>query len=157
MKNRIVSIFIIIIMTSCGVSKTVRASKKVIKGQWQLSSIAYNGTGVIGLTLLNDVSLSCFEGSVWSFVPNNNTGTYAIDNNSCNPGNRYFVFTIDEIDPNTGLYDFLLKPTNERYKSDTNKGFRLNLNELSENTMQWEQTVNDKGQSVVVTMNFTKI
>ncbi|GGK31269.1 hypothetical protein GCM10007962_27130 [Yeosuana aromativorans] len=143
-------------LLSCGTSKTVRESKRVIKGDWTLTSINYNQGGTYNVTLLQDASKECFENSTWHFVPNNNTGTYTINNVGCETGPRYFVFTIQEIDPQTGLYDFLLKPTNEKYKSDTNYGFRLKLTALSETSMQWQQSVSVAGNSFIINMNFTK-
>jgi hypothetical protein len=141
---------------SCGSSKTVRASKKVIKGEWVLSTINYNQTGNYNVTLLNDATKSCFEGSTWQFVPNNNTGTYTINQASCTTGLRNFVFTIQEVNAETGLYDFLLKPTNAKGKSETNQGFRLSLTALSETDMQWQQTVSVDGKAFIITMNFNK-
>jgi hypothetical protein len=143
-------------LLACGTPKTVRESKKVIKGDWTLSSITYSEIGTFNVTLLDDASKACFEGSTWQFVPNNNTGTYTIDNSNCANGDRYFVFSIQEIDPQTGLYDFLLKPTNEKHKSETNKGFRLKLTQLSETNMQFQQTVSMNGQPFTINMNFIK-
>ncbi|GAA4803143.1 lipocalin family protein [Litoribaculum gwangyangense] len=154
--KRILLIIVTIGMISCGTSKTVRTSKKVIKGDWTLSSITYNQAGTYNTVLLNDASKACFEGSIWKFVPNNNTGIYTINDSSCSSGERYFVFTIQEVDATTGLYDFLLKPTNEKYKSDTNQGFRLKLSSLSETQMQWQQSVNVSGSPLTINMNFTK-
>jgi hypothetical protein len=156
MKKIVTVLSILFLVASCGSSKTVRTSKKVIKGNWVLSSITYSPAGTYNTTLLNDASKTCFEGSTWQFVPNNNTGTYTINDASCSTGNRYFVFTIQEVDAETGLYDFLLKPTNEKHKSETNQGFRLKLSALSDTNMQWQQTVNASGSSVTVNMNFTK-
>ena len=51
----------------------------------------------------------------------------------------------------------MLKPTDEKYKSDTNIGFRLNLKSLSETVMQWQQTVIVDGEPFKITMNFNKI
>lgn len=144
-------------LLSCGASKTVRDSKKTIKGDWTLNSINYSEVGAFNVTLLNDVSKACFEGSTWKFIPNNNTGIYTINNATCSIGDRYFVFTIQEIDEQTGLYDFLLKPTNEKGKSETNQGFRLRLSALSDTSMQWQQTVNVEGSPFVITMNFSKL
>lgn len=144
-------------LLSCGTSKTVRDSRKTIKGDWTLSTITYSQAGTYSVSLLNDVSKDCFEGSSWSFVPNNNTGTYNITNAGCATGERYFVFTIQEINETTGLYDFLLKPTNEKHKSETNQGFRLRLSALSDNNMQWQQTVTVEGQPFTITMNFIKL
>ena len=143
-------------LASCGTSKTVRTSKKVIKGDWTLNSISYSKAGTYNVTLLNDASKACFEGSTWKFIPNNNTGIYTINDASCLTGERNFVFTIQEVNAETGLYDFLLKPTNEKGKSETNQGFRLSLTSLSDTIMQWEQTVNVEGTPFTITMNFNK-
>ena len=149
-------LLITVSLFACGTSKTVRTSHKVIKGNWILNSITYSEKGTYNVSLLNDASKVCFEGSIWQFVPNNNTGIYNINNADCSTGARNFVFTIKEIDEQTGLYDFLLKPTDEKYKSVTNTGFRLNLSALSDTDMQWEQTVLVDGESFTITMNFNK-
>lgn len=141
---------------SCGTSKTVRDSKKVVKGFWTLNSITYDQAGKYNVTLLNDTSKNCFEGSTWQFIPNNNTGTYSINETSCTTGVRNFVFTIQEVNPQTGLYDFLLKPTDAKYKSDTNQGFRLSLMSLSDTSMVWGQTVYVEDKPFAITMNFVK-
>ena len=155
--KKILFLLITVSLLSCGTSKTVRDSKKVIKGDWTLNKITYNRSGTYNVTLLNDASKTCFEGSTWQFVPNNNTGIYTISNPSCTIGERYFVFTIQEIDETTGLYDFLLKPTNEKHKSESNQGFRLELTSLSDTFMQWQQTVTVDGSPFTITMNFTKL
>lgn len=143
-------------LVSCGSSKTVRVSKKVIKGEWVLNSITYSQGGTYNATIFNDASNSCFEGSNWSFIPNNNTGSYTFSSISCPTELRHFVFTIQEVDAQTGLYDFLLKPTDEKHKSETNQGFRLKLSALSDDSMQWQQAVSVGGSSLTLNMNFTK-
>jgi hypothetical protein len=156
MKQTILFLFAVILL-SCGSSKTVRDSKKVIKGNWTLNTIAYSEAGAYNVSLLNDVSKDCFEGSSWQFIPNNNSGIYNVNNTNCSTGERDFIFTIQEVNAETGLYDFLLKPTNEKHKSETNQGFRLKLSELSENVMQWQQTLTVEGKLFTITMNFTKL
>lgn len=121
-----------------------------------LNSITYSQPRTYNVTLLNDVSKTCFEGSSWQFVPNN-TRTYTINNTNCSTGERYFVFTIQEVDETSGLYDFLLKPTDEKYNSETNQDLRLSLTALSETIMQWEQTLMVNGKPFTFSMNFTKI
>ena len=157
MKKLALSIGIFLMILSCGTSKTVRDSKKVIKGEWTLSSITYSTAGKYNVTLLNDTSKDCFEGSTWQFIPNNNTRTYTINETSCSTGPRNFVFTIQEVNKETGLYDFLLKPTNEKQKSETNQGFRLSLTSLTDTMMQWQQTVSVDAKPFTITMNFKKI
>ncbi len=158
MKKIILLISLIVLITSCSTPKTVIQSKKVIKGDWTLDNITYSKEGTFNVTLLNDTSKECFEGSLWHFIPNNNTGNYTISNTDCNTGSRFFRFTIQEVNKDNGLYAFLLKPTNEKYKSDDyNRGFRMNLSELSDTTMQWKQTLSVDGEPFTINMNFSKI
>jgi hypothetical protein len=155
--KRLLILLITVTLVGCGPSKTVRDSKKVIKGDWSLNSITYSQVGTYNVNLLNDASKECFEGSTWKFIPNNNTGTYTINDAGCSTGERNFVFTIQEVNQTTGLYDFLLKPTNEKNKSETNQGFRLNLASISETMMQWKQTLTVEGNPFTITMNFSKL
>ncbi|MEM6514864.1 MAG: lipocalin family protein [Bacteroidota bacterium] len=154
--RKLITIILTVLLLSCGGSKTVRQSEKVLKGNWTLTKITYSKTGDYNVTLLNDTSKECFENSQWQFVPNNNTGIYSIINSNCNTGDRNFNFTIQEVDESTGLYNFLLKPTNEKGKSETNQGFRLKLTQLSDNNMQWQQTVRVDGTPFIINMNFIK-
>ncbi|TYB76026.1 lipocalin [Bizionia gelidisalsuginis] len=146
-----------VFLVGCGSSKVVRESKKEIKGNWVLNSVNYDNAGTYEVTLLNDASKECFEQSTWSFVPNNNTGIYSIANTNCATGDRYFNFTIQEVDANSGLYHFLLKPTDAKGKSANNAGFRFRLSQLSESVMQWQQTVSVDGSPFIINMNFTKL
>lgn len=155
--KRLLLILLTATFLGCGATKTVRTSKKVIKGNWSLNSITYNQAGTYNVKLFNDASKECFEGSTWQFIPNNNTGIYNIINSECGTGERNFVFTIQEVDEMTEYYDFLLKPTNEKNKSETNQGFRLHLASLSEAEMQWTQTLNVEGKPFTITMNFSKL
>ncbi len=157
MKKFLILALVVVTAISCGTPKTVQESRKVIKGYWVLNSISYDSSGTFNVTLFNDTSVECFEGSNWRFIPNNNTGNYTIENSNCPTGQRDFIFTIQELDQATGLYDFLLKPTNAKGKSDTDVGFRLRLAQLNESSMRWEQTVNLDGKPFKINMNFSKI
>ncbi len=143
-------------LLSCGASKTVKVSKKVIKGDWTLNEVTYSESGTYKVNLLNDAEKNCFEGSTWQFIPNNNTGIYAINKTDCAVGVRNFVFTIKEINEITGLYDFLLKPTDAKNKSQNNVGFRLNLTQLTETSMVWEQTLSVDDKPFTIRMIFSK-
>ena len=155
--KRLLILILAVTFVGCGGTKTVRDSKKVIKGDWSLNSITYSETGTYNVKMLNDASKECFEGSTWKFIPNNNTGIYTINGEDCPTGERNFVFTIQEVNETTGLYDFLLKPTNEKNRSELNQGFRLNLASLTESAMQWKQTLTVEGKPFTITMNFSKL
>lgn len=157
MKKLTTIIVLAVLAFSCGTPKTVVESRKVIKGNWSLDEISYSEAGTFTVQLLNDTSRECFQGSTWRFVSNNNTGTYTIDNSNCPSGDRYFIFDIQEMDPTTGLYDFLLKPTDAKKRSEDNKGFRLRLAQLSSSRMKWEQTVSLEGKPFTISMNFSRI
>jgi len=156
MKKTIILAVLITAIFSCSTSKTVQTSKKIIKGNWTLTTITCNQPGKYKITLLNDASKECFEGSEWRFIPNNNTGIYLLSKENCYVGERNFIFTIHEVDPETGLYNFLLKPTNEKNKYEDNKGFRLKLSKLSDTTMIWEQLIMVDGKRFKIDMNFNK-
>lgn len=160
--KKITFLVLAMLAVACGGSSSVskpresKVANKTIKGEWTLESVTYNQKGKFEIVLLSDTSKECFEGSTWKFVPNNNRGSYNIVNDDCSTGQRNFVFVVQEIDKASGYYDFLLKPTNEKYQSETNQGIRLRLAHLSETSMVWEQTLNVDGKPFVISMNFVK-
>ncbi|AVR46374.1 lipocalin [Christiangramia fulva] len=159
MKKLLIILFTAAVVTSCGTSKVAREARKTFDGNWRLTSVTYPyNNGDFNVTLFNQASASCFEGSTWDFVSNNNRGTYTINGVGCEDQTNYYIWSIDEENTPNGVYDFLLKPTNEDYKSTTgNQGFRLNLKSLSDSQMVWEQTVSLNGSPFTIRMNFTKI
>lgn len=160
MKFWTVTILMGLLMTSCAQYKNTQGTRRVgreMKGEWILSSVTYNRQGKYEVALLNDTSMECFTSSKWNISPNNYRGTYEITKNGCAQGTRYFMFVIDEVNKNSGYYDFLLKPTNEKYKSETNAGIRMHLSQLSEDKMVWEHALILKdGKPFVIKMNFVK-
>ncbi|MGK0385817.1 MAG: hypothetical protein ACI849_000422 [Patiriisocius sp.] len=159
MKKTLVLILFGAIIVACSTPKTVISSKRVIKGYWNLDKISYNQKGTFNVSLFNDTSKECFEGSTWRFIPNNNSGIYTIQNGDCPTGDRNFIFSVKEMDAASGLYDFLLKPTVKQGRSNKNEtqGFRVNLTALSDTNMQWVQTVDLDGTPFNINMDFSKI
>ena len=155
--KHILLILITVGLLSCGSTKSVRNSKKMLKGTWALNSITHNNSGIFDIKLLNDASKDCLENSIWEFIPNNNSGSYSIDKEGCVNGDRNFIFTIEVIASESTKYDFLLKPTNSKMKSESNNsGFRLKLIQMTENSMILEQTISHEGSPFKISMNFTK-
>ena len=159
MKKIFILGFVAVLLAACGPSKTAKEARKTFNGKWTLTSVTYpNSSGEFDVTLLNDANASCFENSTWNFVSNNNRGAYSVQGTNCSQGQRYFIWSIDEENTPEGIYDFLLKPTDEDYNSTTgNQGFRMNLKSLSENQMVWEQSVMLEGSPFVIRMNFSKL
>lgn len=150
--KRILILVLTATLFSCGASKTLKTKKKTIKGNWTLSEITYSKTGDYNVTFFGDVNKDCLEGSSWKFVPNNNSGVYTINGANCVAGERDFIFVIQEIDPVSGYYDFMIKQKN----SEGNIGYRLDLKKLTETTMLWRQKINIGGTPFLINMNFIK-
>jgi hypothetical protein len=147
-----------LLVVSCGTSKVVKESKKTLKGTWNLDNINYGeANGVYDVKLFDDASSECFVGSTWRFIPNNNFGNYEITGANCSSGKRYFVWTIPDV-KNATSYDILLKPTDEKMNSTmNNKGYRLSLDYLSDDSLRFTQTLQVDGKPFTIYMNFTKI
>lgn len=159
MKKLLILLSVIALVSACGPSKVAKEARKTFDGDWRLTSVSYpNNPGNFNVTLFNEASASCFENSTWDFVSNNNRGTYTVTGVGCDGDTNYFIWSIDEENTPAGIFDFLLKPTNDNYKSTTgDQGFRLNLKSLTETTMTWEQTVSLDGSPFTIRMNFTKL
>ncbi len=150
---------IVILLASCGTTqKTIISAKKTLKGEWSLNKISYDRDGIFEVNLYNDASAECFTGSIWKFIPNNNTGTYEVNQSTCvSTGARRFRFTIPKPEAD-GDFSFMFKPINEKKKStNNNKGYRMALKHLDEATMTWAMTVSLEGKPFVITMNFNKL
>ena len=61
MKKLIVILFLAVAVISCGSSKTVKVSKKVIKGEWTLKNITFSTYGTYKVTFFNDVDKTVFQ------------------------------------------------------------------------------------------------
>ncbi|WP_106793561.1 lipocalin family protein [Aquimarina sp. Aq78] len=150
---------VVVLLASCNTTQqTVIAAKKTLKGEWSLDKISYDRQGIFDVNLYNDASAECFTGSVWKFIPNNNTGKYEVNQSSCvSTGARNFRFTIPKPEGN-GEYYFMFKPINEKKKStNNNAGYRMLLDHLDDATMTWKMTVSLEGKPFVITMNFNKL
>ena len=153
----LLSLVAALLLVGCGgTTSALKQTERQVKGNWIINDVTYSGAGEFESTLLQDVSATCFTGSQWYFVSNNNRGNYAIENPNCNTGTRNFIWVIpgskDIIEG-----DLLLKPTGDNYKSEDDRAFRLNVNNLTENTMTWSQSVLVNGKTVKVNMNFRKL
>jgi hypothetical protein len=156
--KKIAVIILSIVLSSCGTSAVVKEATQTMKGDWRLTSITYPGNEQnLDVTLLNDIPSECLENSTWMFRTSNNTGSYEPAGLSCSSGPNFFIWSIKEMDATAGRYDLMFKPTDADYKSTmNNKGYRINLVNLTENQMVWEQTITFEGQPFTIRMNFNK-
>ena len=157
MKKITLILITLLFITSCGSSRdVVRDARRTLSGEWTLNNIIFPAnSNVLDVTLFNDATAACLRNSDWDFVSNNNTGSYTVTNPNCTTHERYFIWSVNE--EGEGDYDFMLKPTNADYESTTgNQGYRLNLVEVAQDEMVWEQTVMFEGNPFTITMEFNK-
>lgn len=156
MKKSILLFFVAALFTSCGATKIERQAQRTLKGEWMLNRISYpNSQGIFKVSLFDDASASCFTGSSWSFVPNNNHGIYTITDANCATGERQFIFDVIETVPDTGIFDFTLKPVGDKENPrKVNTGYRMNLVSLSATNMVWEQYVTLEGEPFTIRLHF---
>lgn len=159
MKKIMFMVFTLALFASCGSSAVVNEARETINGEWMLNSVTYpENSGNLRVSLLNDVPAECLENSTWTFISNNNTGSYAPSGISCGEGRNFFIWSVKEMNATAGSYDLMYKPTDEDFDSTTgNQGYRLNLTNLSGGQMVWEQTITFEGKPFTIRMNFTKI
>jgi|SRR5690554_3065385 len=156
MKKSMLLVALVFCLAACGSSEVVREARKTINGDWVLASVEYpQNAGSVNVNLLSDESAGCFENSSWNFISNNNTGTYQLGGTECPEEPRFFTWAVEEAGANE--YFLTLKPTDSRQNSNMdNQGFRLVLNDLTQDRMVWEQTIRFEGSPFTIRMNFIK-
>jgi len=88
MKQLIFSAIMLLFLAGCkSTSPTAtnldRDSQNLMKGTWTLSSVNYTGSDVFAVETFQLADSGCFEGSTWTFVPNNNKGEMSINKSGC--------------------------------------------------------------------------
>ena len=148
-------LLLISLVVACGAAKSSKTTQNTLEGTWTLSSITYDNSDQYAIKLFNDASNTCFLGSRWRFSVNNK-GTYTIKEADCNPGKRYFEYSVDPTKQTSGLYDFLIRPTDASGNSQTNAAYRTKMIYKTSEKMQWQQTTTVNGKPFVFKMNFEK-
>jgi hypothetical protein len=152
-----ISFLVSVLFSSCSTTKAVREQRKTINGDWVLNHVSFtNQDGNFKSILFNDAQDICFEGSTWSFIHNNSTGTYTINPSSlCSSGTRYIRWSV--IENETGANQLQFKLIDEK-KNDVSGGYgyRLDINNLTPTTMELASQVTANGQPVSVVYEFVK-
>lgn len=81
---------------SATATKLDRASQNQLKGNWMINSVSFTGSDYIQINSFQLADSKCFEGSTWSFVPNNNKGQMLINNAECTSFSSPITWFINE-------------------------------------------------------------
>jgi hypothetical protein len=147
-----------ITFSSCSVSKDARAKRNLLSGSWILNDVSFaNNTGNFKAILFNDVEDICLEGSDWFFRDNNSTGRYTISPSTlCNGGDRFIRWSVVERGDNTSS-QLQFKFIDEKLKDISGGvGYRLTIENLTEQAMRLSSNVMVDGSSVSVVYEFSK-
>lgn len=159
MKRSIIGVLVIgLFLYSCSVSKAVREQRNTLSGTWNLDDISYeNNQGSFKAVLFNDADAVCFEGSEWYFRDNNSTGRYTLNDGSlCSGGDRYIRWSV--VEQSQGYSNQLqFKFTDARNKDIAGgQGYRLNIDNLTPESMTLKSNTSVGGETVTVVYEFTK-
>ncbi|WDF46787.1 lipocalin family protein [Chryseobacterium sp. KACC 21268] len=136
---------------SAGEAQTVRSEVMKLKGQWDISNVDYNKEFSVK-PFDEGVSIGCFVGSSWTFIPNNYTGTYTIHGSSaCPDRTQNITFSVDK----TGVVSIKKIGEGEKAKK-VGSGYKLMLENPTANTFTLIQSVNADGKPMDIRYNFIR-
>jgi hypothetical protein len=155
--KKILLIFTATLLFSCNASKLVRETEDSLNGEWSLTEVSYpDSSGFFDVTLFKTAEATCFESSVWKFVANNNRGTVNLSNSSCSVNQQNIVWSLEESTMPNYLYNVVLKMAEDGKAKKEDQGSRLQVNEVSENTMSWDLNVQYQSKPIIVRLKFIK-
>lgn len=133
-------------------TKLDNKSERLIKGNWQVSSVSYVGSDVFKVTSFNIADAKCFEGSQWSFISNNNTGEMVLNKSNCVTYGSRITWFINK-DGN-----FVMKFLTEGIKAKhTAGGYVLRITNQTETSFQLIDRVAVGSNSAEIVYQFEKM
>ncbi len=144
--------------SACSGSKEARGMKSSIKGDWTLKTVTIEGnSSILAVKVFNEADNTCFIGSTWHFIANNDFGTYTLPSSAdgCTPLTRNFRWSIYE--PEGEEKKFQFKRLDEKKNPlDDGNGYRLSIATLTETDMQLKSAITYEGKPVNIVYNFVK-
>ncbi|SFU32612.1 Lipocalin-like domain-containing protein [Pustulibacterium marinum] len=150
-KNLLILLVAVASLVSCG-PKLNNAAQSDLKGDWTVTTVAYNNSDIFQVNAFGFTKAKCLEGSVWNFIPNNNKGSMTINNANCTYYETPIVWTI------TSGGKFTLKFVDESLKAkNVTSGYNLDVTNQTETSFQLVDYVDVAGKSTKVVYQFQKI
>ena len=151
-------LLLIVVISSCSVSKQANSMKSKINGNWMLQTVTTEGiSGKVTAQVFNEASFKCFVGSSWKFASNNSMGSYNINasGTECSSISRSIRWSVYE--PKGAEKEFQFKRLDEkRNPMDGDEGFRLEIADLTPTTMQLKSHISFEGKPAAYVYNFVK-
>ena len=151
-------LLLIVVISSCSVSKQANSMKSKINGNWMLQTVTTEGiSGKVNAQVFNEASFKCFVGSSWKFASNNSMGSYNINasGTECSSISRSIRWSVYE--PKGAEKEFQFKRLDDkRNPIDGDEGFRLEIADLTTTTMQLKSHINFEGKPAAYVYNFVK-
>ncbi len=157
MKKIILATFLVFALVSCKSksatnTKLDRSSQTAIKGNWTITSVNYPGSEYIKVTSFQLADSKCFEGSVWKFVSNNDTGLMTITQANCPSFSSPIKWFVNKDG------EFVLKVLNAGEKAKrVRDGYVLHLANQSADSFQLVDQINVGGKMTDVVYQFQKV
>lgn len=157
MKNPILIMVFVMLISSCSISKAVREKRNMLSGTWTLNDVSYeNGSGNFKSVIFKDAEDICFEGSDWFFRDNNSTGRYTFAPSTlCEGGDRFIRWSVVE-NPENYSSQLQFKRIDKNNKDISGLGYRLNITTLTINNMVLKSNATVDGKVINVVYKFTK-
>lgn len=133
-------------------TKTDSTAQKQINGNWTLTKVSYTGQEYFKVTSFDIADSQCFVGSDWSFISNNNTGNFALNNSNCTGFTSPITWYVNQEG------NFVMKILNENKARKTESGYILKLQNQTASSFELvnSATVDTKGSSINIVYRFEK-
>ncbi|MCG2793304.1 MAG: lipocalin family protein [Weeksellaceae bacterium] len=132
-------------------AQTTRSEVMKLKGQWDVSTVDYNKEFSVK-PFDEGVSINCFVGSSWTFVPNNYTGSYALHGGGgCPEKTQAITFSVDKM----GVVSIKKVGEGEKAKK-VSAGYQLMLENATADSFTLVQSVNADGAPMDIRYNFVR-
>ena len=142
------------ISVSCSTAKTAQSNKAEflkLKGNWEIASVDYDKNFKVK-PFDEGADAQCFVGSQWKLIPNNWTGSYALNGGGACPS---VIQPIKFEVVNGSEFKFKKLLEGSKAKAVT-VGYSLNLVSQTADGFSLEQNIPSDGENVRIVYNFVR-
>lgn len=133
-------------------TKLDNKTERMLKGNWVISSVSFPGSDYLKVNAFDLEDSSCFIGSNWSFISNNNKGEMSLNSPStdCKDYSSPITWFVNKEG------NFVLKFINNHKAKEVNSGYVLQLKDVTESGFSLVDKINVAGQVKNITYTFQR-